>query len=110
MLITNKRWRRVIESDAYAKRLKAFVAYCVKKMVSHMYVGRFIMNCIAIAIHNINKFYDTPLHHKIGGNAMIIATIQKKKIQAHWGECNDYKIKMQADLEVDNEEGTTTHL
>ena len=34
MLITNKRWRRVIESDAYAQRLKAFVideAHCVKK-------------------------------------------------------------------------------
>ena len=34
MLITNRRWRRVIESDAYAKRLKAFVideAHCVKR-------------------------------------------------------------------------------
>ena len=55
MLITNKRWRRVIESDAYAERLKAFVideAHCVKKMLSHVYVGTFdavIMNCIAIA-------------------------------------------------------------
>ena len=34
MLITNKRWRRVIESDVYAERLKALVideAHCVKK-------------------------------------------------------------------------------
>lgn len=38
MLITNKRWRRVIESDAYADRLKAFVideAHCVKNGMSH---------------------------------------------------------------------------
>ena len=34
MIISNKRWRRVIEGDVYAERLKAFVideAHCVKK-------------------------------------------------------------------------------
>lgn len=34
MLINNKRWRRVMESDVYAERLKAFVvdeSHCVKK-------------------------------------------------------------------------------
>ena len=33
MIITNKRWRKVIEGDVYTERLKAFVideAHCVK--------------------------------------------------------------------------------
>ena len=39
MLITNRRLRRVIESDSYAERLKAFVideAHCVKDGKSHI--------------------------------------------------------------------------
>ena len=34
LIVTNKRWRKVLEGDVYADRLKAFVideAHCVKK-------------------------------------------------------------------------------
>lgn len=39
MLITKKRWRKVIESDANAERLQVFVideAHCVKNGKSHV--------------------------------------------------------------------------
>ena len=34
MVINNRRWRKIIESDVYTERMKAFVvdeAHCVKK-------------------------------------------------------------------------------
>ena len=37
MIINNRKWRKMLESDLYAERLKAFVvdeAHCCKEMVS----------------------------------------------------------------------------